>query len=74
MELWTGCLAGSLHEADYRDKLTAAGFEGVAIEPTRTYGGEDARDLIPDATRETAEELDGAFMSAFVRAIKPKTR
>ena len=74
MELWTGCLAGSLHEADYRDKLAAAGFEGIAIEPTRIYGGEDARDLIPKAARETAEELDGALMSAFVRAIKPTIR
>src|SRR5450631_3693046 len=35
--LWVGCLAGALDEADYRAKLSAAGFTDVDIEPTRVY-------------------------------------
>ncbi len=71
MELWTGCLAGSLLETDYRATLAQVGFEAIEIEPTRIYGGDDARDLLPPEVRESAGELNGAFMSAFVRAIKP---
>ena len=37
MELWVGCIAGALSEREYREKLTAAGFAGVEVEPTRIY-------------------------------------
>src|SRR5689334_3401227 len=33
MELWVGCIAGALDEADYAGKLRAAGFVDVEIEP-----------------------------------------
>src|SRR2546428_7318421 len=33
--LWVGCVAGALDETEYRDKLAAAGFERINIEPTR---------------------------------------
>lgn len=72
-ELWIGCLAGSLHEAEYRASLERVGFEQIDIEPTRIYGGADAHDLLPPEVRQSPEELDGAFMSAFVRATKPTT-
>jgi len=71
--LWVGCVAGALEEKEYRDKLVAAGFEQVEIEPTRIYRVEDAREFL------TAKGLDvdalapkayGKFMSAFVRAKK----
>ena len=74
VELWIGCVAGALHEDEYRAKLAKAGFEGIEIEPTRIYRVEDARELLtgagidPDAV---AAEVDGKFMSAFVRARKP---
>jgi arsenite methyltransferase len=74
VELWVGCIAGALEESEYRDKLAAAGFTGVEVQPTRVYRVEDARDFLagagfdPDAI---APEIDGKFMSAFVRARKP---
>ena len=72
--LWVGCIAGALDETEYRDKLTAAGFEQVEIEPTRIYKAEDARDLLISEGLDVgvvASEVDGKFMSAFVRAVKP---
>ncbi len=37
MELWAGCIAGALTEADYRDKLARAGFTNVDVQVTRAY-------------------------------------
>jgi SAM-dependent methyltransferase len=34
MAAWTGCIAGALTEAEFRDRLTAAGFEDIEIRPT----------------------------------------
>lgn len=74
MELWIGCIAGALSEADYRDKLAAAGFTGVDIEVTRVYRAEDARTFLSsagfDAAR-VADEVDGRIVSTFIRATKP---
>ena len=72
MELWTGCLAGSLHETEYRTTLAQVGFDAIEIEPTRIYGVADAGDLFPSEALGHAEALDGAFMSAFIRAVKPR--
>src|SRR5690348_17348051 len=44
--LWVGCIAGALEENEYRGKLAAAGFERIAIEPTRVYRVEDAREFL----------------------------
>ena len=74
MELWIGCVAGALEESDYRARLEAAGFERVEVEPTRIYKVEDARAFLAHAGPglvEMAEQVDGRFMSAFVRAVKP---
>jgi arsenite methyltransferase len=74
VELWIGCVAGALEEREYREKLARAGFEAIDVEPTRVYRVEDAREFLagsdvdPDAI---APEVDGKFMSAFVRARKP---
>jgi SAM-dependent methyltransferase len=73
--LWVGCIAGALDEGDYRAKLAAAGFEGVGVEPTRVYRVEDAREFLTGKGLDVdalAAEVDGKFMSAFVRAVKPK--
>jgi arsenite methyltransferase len=72
-ELWMGCVAGALHEDEYRALLAEAGFEAIEIKPTRIYALEDARSLLErhELGKELAPELDGAFMSGFVRAVKP---
>jgi arsenite methyltransferase len=59
VELWVGCIAGALQEDEYKSLLRDAGFENIAIEPTRIY----SFDEIP--------ESEGLFMSGFVRATKP---
>jgi arsenite methyltransferase len=73
--LWVGCVAGALDENEYRTKLAAAGFEKVDVEPTRVYRTEDAREFLAEQGIDAATlapEVDGKFMSAFVRAVKPK--
>jgi SAM-dependent methyltransferase len=37
VELWAGCIAGALHEDEYRRLLAEVGFEAVDVEPTRIY-------------------------------------
>jgi hypothetical protein len=73
MELWIGCVAGALEENDYRGKLATAGFESIDLEPTRIYTAADARAFLTEAGVDPAqaEQFDGRFMSAFVRAQKP---
>ncbi len=74
MELWVGCIAGALEEYEYRDKLYAAGFTGIDIEPTRVYRSEEAREFLASAgldVDKVAPQIDGRFISAFVRAVKP---
>jgi len=74
VELWIGCVAGALEESDYRAKLAKAGFEAIDVEPTRIYRVEDARDFLDRAGLDAeaiAPQVDGKFMSAFVRARKP---
>ncbi len=74
MELWVGCIAGALEEQQFLRLLGEAGFVSPSIEPTRVYKAEDARSFLSDAGLDAegiADELDGTFCSAFVRAIKP---
>ena len=72
--LWVGCLAGALEENDYRSQLAAAGFVQVEMEPTRIYHVEDAREFLGAGGIDVdaiAPLVDGKFMSAFIRAVKP---
>jgi ubiquinone/menaquinone biosynthesis C-methylase UbiE len=72
--LWVGCVAGALEENEYRGKLAAAGFEQIDVEPTRVYRIEDAREFLSGQGIDVdaiASEVDGKFMSAFIRAVKP---
>jgi SAM-dependent methyltransferase len=74
MLLWVGCIAGALDQADYRAKLLEAGFEGVDFEITRTYNIEDARIFLTAAgiaVDEMARQVEGRFVSAFIRATRP---
>jgi len=74
MLLWVGCIAGALRDSEYAEKLTRAGFETVEIEPTRVYNVEDARAFLNGRGIDVdamAPQVEGKFMSAFVRAVKP---
>ena len=74
--LWAGCIAGALEDKDYVQKLAQAGFENISIEPTRVYKAEDAREFLIGQgvdVDEIAKQVDGKFMSGFVRASKPKS-
>jgi hypothetical protein len=71
---WVGCVAGALEQDDYRRRLEAAGFERVELEPTRVYRVADAREFLSGQGIDVdaiASEVDGNFLSAFVRASKP---
>jgi SAM-dependent methyltransferase len=76
IELWVGCVAGALKDSEYTSKLQAAGFEQVTIEPTRVYRVADAQQFLTaqgiDADS-IAAEVEGKFISAFIRARKPPT-
>ena len=76
MLLWVGCIAGALSDTEYVEKLAKAGFESIDIEPTRVYDIEDARAFLTGKGIDVdaiAPQVEGKFMSAFVRAVKPKT-
>lgn len=76
MLLWVGCVAGALEQQEYRSKLAAAGFESIHIEPTRIYRSEHAKSFLAGQGIDAdaiAPEVDGKFMSAFIRARKPVT-
>src|SRR6267154_719296 len=73
--LWVGCVAGALEENEYSAKLTAAGLEKLEIEPTRVYRIDDTREFLSGLNIDVdaiAPRVDGKFMSAFVRAVKPQ--
>jgi arsenite methyltransferase len=77
MELWVGCIAGSLSEDEYRAKLEAAGFRDVDIETTRVYDIDAARAFLAESgvdVESVAEQARDRFTSAFVRATKPEGR
>jgi SAM-dependent methyltransferase len=72
--LWVGCVAGALEENEYKAKLAAAGFEHIDIEPTRVYRAADAISFLKDQGLDAdaiAPQIDGKFMSGFIRAQKP---
>jgi len=74
MLLWVGCIAGALEQDDYVAKLARAGFENIGIEPTRIYNIEDARAFLAGQGVDVdtiAPQVEGRFMSAFIRATRP---
>jgi SAM-dependent methyltransferase len=77
MELWVGCIAGALRDYDYVAKLARAGFDSIDIEPTRVYSIEDARQFLAGEgidVNAVAPRVEGKFMSAFIRAVKPASK
>jgi len=74
MLLWVGCIAGALKDSDYIAKLAGSGFENIELESTRVYSVEDARAFLSTEginVDAIAPQVEGKFMSAFVRATKP---
>lgn len=74
LELWAGCIAGALSMDEYSEKLRAAGFQGIQIEPFREYSAADAEaaglgELMRKAGRKGADTL--GIVSAVIRASKP---
>ncbi len=77
MELYVGCVAGALEQADYLSKLQRAGFVEASIEPTRRYEfsqleGSWAPRGLQGMTQAEKASLDGKIFSGFVRAVKPR--
>ena len=71
---WVGCIAGALDENDYKNKLMAAGFEQVQVEPTRIHRAEDAKVFLAGQgidVETIAPQVDGKVLSAFIRGVKP---
>jgi arsenite methyltransferase len=74
MLLWIGCIAGALEMVQYIAKLATAGFDHIDVEPTRVYEIEDARVFLSGQGVDVdalAPQVEGKFMSAFIRAVKP---
>ncbi|MGD0835082.1 MAG: arsenite methyltransferase [Polyangia bacterium] len=75
LNLWTGCVAGALVESDYAGKLRSAGFGDVTVEATRIYSRDDTAEMASSCCggdlTPTLNALEGAVMSAFIRARKP---
>jgi len=72
--LWVGCVAGALDDDAYRSRLAGAGFQSIAIEPTRIYKLDDARAFLNERGVDVdvvAPQVENKIMSAFVRAVKP---
>jgi SAM-dependent methyltransferase len=76
MALWTGCVAGALEEKEFIGLLEEAGFRDPSIEPTRVYSADDAAALLDGTGIDPAlsKDVEGTFMSAFVRATKPASK
>jgi arsenite methyltransferase len=78
MESWAGYVAGALEEDTYRSLLHAAGFIDVEIEVTRRYSLDEVDQSGASASvatlspEERERAVDGRFISAFVRARKPR--
>ena len=71
-----GCVAGALEESEFARLLEDVGFENPTIEPTRIYEAKDAAAFLAQSGLDVAsvsQEIDGKFLSAFVRATKPAT-
>jgi SAM-dependent methyltransferase len=75
IELWVGCVAGALTDEEYRAKLAKAGFDRIDIEATRVYSIDDARAFLSGHGHDVdalVMQVEGKFISAFVRANKPE--
>ncbi len=76
LEAWAGCIAGALEEQTYRQLLIESGFTDVEIEVTRRYSLEEVAESgagtsTASLSEDERAEVEGKFVSAFIRARKP---
>lgn len=76
VELWTGCIAGALEAAEYREKLATAGFGAIEVQEVQRYTaeticGSECCGASAESTAAVTDAVASRFISAFVRAIKP---
>ncbi len=76
LEAWAGCIAGALEEETYRHLLHDAGFTDIDVEVTRRYSLNDimesgAQASLASLSESERNDVDGRFVSAFIRARKP---
>jgi len=76
LESWAGCIAGALEEETYRQLLKASGFTEIEVEVTRRYSLSDLSESGAGASMaalsaDERQQVDGKFVSAFLRARKP---
>ena len=76
LEAWAGCMAGALEEQTYWQLLLESGFTDVEIEVTRRYSLEEVAESgagtsIASLSEDERAEVEGKFVSAFIRARKP---
>ncbi len=76
LEAWAGCLAGALEEDTYRRLLAEAGFTDIEVEVTRRYSVQDVAEsgggsAVASLSTDERIDIEGKFVSAFVRARKP---
>ncbi|HET9921440.1 MAG TPA: arsenite methyltransferase, partial [Ktedonobacteraceae bacterium] len=76
LEAWAGCIGGALEEETYRQLLQDAGFTSIDVEVTRRYALNDitdsgASDSLATLSEAERADVDGKFVSAFIRARKP---
>jgi SAM-dependent methyltransferase len=62
LDAWAGCVAGTISVDAYRDSLASAGFTGVDVEITNSFGPGEAG--LPEGV--------GRIASAHIRAHKPR--
>lgn len=77
LEAWAGCIAGALEEETYRRLLHEAGFTEIEVEVTRRYAVSDiansgASTSMAALSETERADMDGKFVSAFIRACKPR--
>ena len=76
LEAWAGCLAGALEEDTYRRLLAEASFTDIEVEVTRRYSVQDVAEsgggsAVASLSSDERIDIEGKFVSAFIRARKP---
>ncbi len=77
VETWAGCLAGTLEEEEYKEKLSRAGFAKIQIIPFREYTASDINEFVRQAGKlgkvidqKWLAQFAGKFASVVVKAEK----
>jgi SAM-dependent methyltransferase len=77
VELWAGCLAGAIAEAEYLRLIREAGFGEVSVVSRKGAAGlldperrAALRARLPGLPEQEVEELDGIVQSLQIRAVK----